>query len=200
MIEYYKNFSLEPLFYVNEKGLVCQEEWKDIPNWEGRYQASNLGRIKSFYTYKNHRIYKNSVKKRIMMQFFNNKKYLNCHLSNTHKSKFVKVHRLVAKAFIQNPENKPEVNHKDGVKWNNVLDNLEWSTTAENVQHSYDTGLNQGRKGEKHHLSKLTEKQVLEIRQKHKFRIYTSKMLSIEYNISNSTVKRILRRELWTHI
>lgn len=78
--------------------------------------------------------------------------------------KLKRVHRLVAEAFIPNPDNKPAVNHKDGDKSNNHHTNLEWATHAENSQHAYSTGLGTALCGEKHYNSKLTAEDVVAIR------------------------------------
>ena len=103
------------------------ETWKDIKGFEGIYQISNMGRAKSFKADPNGRIL--SIK--------NSKgDYLNIVLCHGNKRRSVKVHRLVAEAFIPNPDNKPEVNHKDGNKQNNRVGNLEWVTRAENHRHA----------------------------------------------------------------
>ena len=85
MIEYYKNKSLESLFYVNEFGLVCQEEWKDIPNYEGLYQASDLGRIKSLSRYVNNSYGLYLIKDRILAQA-KSKYYLSVNLWDERKN------------------------------------------------------------------------------------------------------------------
>lgn len=72
----------------------------------------------------------------------NSKGYHQISLSINKKQKSYRVHRLVALTFLENPDNKPQVNHKDGIKSNNLLDNLEWATALENNVHAYDTGLN----------------------------------------------------------
>ena len=105
-----------------------KEEWKDIVGYEGLYQVSNLGRIKN--------IKKNTIKS----QRNTFKGYLQVGLSNK-KDKTYRVHRLVAQAFIPNPENKPEVNHIDGDKKNDNVENLEWVTGKENIDHAIKTGV-----------------------------------------------------------
>lgn len=108
-----------------------QEIWKDIDNYIGKYQISNLGRVKSLP--RNGTI----CSERILKIQKDRKGYS---YVSFHKKKF-KVHRLVAQAFIPNPTNKPEVNHIDENKENNIVENLEWNTSKENIAHSFKIGL-----------------------------------------------------------
>ena len=114
-----------------------EEIWKDIPNYEGLYQASNLGRIRSLprkgTRTKEWHILKYNTK--------NQKHYCHIGLCKNGKSKTISLHRLIATTFIPNPNNLPQVNHKDGNKENNNVNNLEWVTNQENMIHSYKTGL-----------------------------------------------------------
>jgi len=115
-----------------------KEKWRDIKGYEGLYQVSNLGRVKSLertVTRKNGR--KFSVKERILKPFSNQDGYLRVGLyeDDSGKRKTIKVHRLVCEAFHENPEDKPCVNHIDENKANNSASNLEWCTYEENVNH-----------------------------------------------------------------
>lgn len=116
------------------------EQWKDIEGYNGDYQVSTYGRVKSFKW----------TKPRIIKPYLGNE-YLQVSLSLGNKAKKRSIHILVAKAFIPNPLNKPEVNHIVGCKFNCHVDNLEWATDLENKQHAV-------------RAAKLTNKQIIYIR------------------------------------
>lgn len=124
-----------------------EEVWKDVPGYEGLYQASNIGRIKSI-TYRTEHILKPATHRC---------GYLWVILTNGKIRKTLYVHRLVCLAFIGNPENKETVNHKDGVRNNNHVSNLEWATMAENTKHAFAylnrTPSMRGKFGKLHHAS-----------------------------------------------
>lgn len=103
------------------------ETWKDIKGFEGIYQISNMGRLKSF---------KGGPRGRILSNKNSNGGYFSVVLCYGTKRRYTRIHRLVAEAFVPNPHNKPEVNHIDGNKQNNRADNLEWVTRAENHSHA----------------------------------------------------------------
>src|SRR5574344_126522 len=107
--------------------------WRDIEGYEGIYQVSNLGRVKSEHKRNGVTILKNRV---------GNTGYCTLSLYKNKKTKNFSVHRLVALAFIDNPTNKECVNHKDGNKLNNHVNNLEWTTNEENIKHAWASGLN----------------------------------------------------------
>ena len=141
------------------------EIWKDIEGYEGLYQVSNYGRVRSLdrYVKQNHNT-KQLKKGKLIQPIKDCKGYLRLKLCKENTSKRVKIHRLVAQAFIPNPENKPQVNHIDGNKTNNRIQNLEWCTNSENQIHAYKMGLN-----------KITEEQRRKISQRQKGRKVTEK-------------------------
>lgn len=107
-----------------------EEIWKNIKWYEWRYLVSNLWRVKSIIN-----------KEIILKPHFCKYWYMKINLSLNNKSKSYKVHRLVAIAFIENPDNKIQVNHKNWIKHDNLLDNLEWCTRSENMKHAWNTWL-----------------------------------------------------------
>lgn len=111
-----------------------EEIWKDIPDYEGLYMVSNLGRVKSLskYHHKREQILKNKLTK---------DGYYETTLFKNGKAKYIRTHRLVAFAFIPNTFNKEQINHIDGNKLNNCVENLEWCTLQENKDHAIRTGL-----------------------------------------------------------
>jgi len=112
------------------------EVWKDIEGYEGLYQVSNMGRVKSLErTFVDKTERKQHIKGRILKLGAGHGGYLKVVLNSNGKKKTVRVHRLVCEAFHENPENKPCVNHIDEDKTNNVASNLEWCTSTENINH-----------------------------------------------------------------
>ena len=119
------------------------EIWKDIPDYEGLYQVSNLGRIKRLeHKRKNNLINTDSTyKEHILKPAKQTSEYMYIVLCKNGKTKGFRVHRLVAQTFIPNPENKPQVNHIDTNKSNNNVNNLEWCSRSENMIHAYSHNL-----------------------------------------------------------
>ena len=106
------------------------EVWKDIEDYEGLYQVSDLGRVKALN-------FKRTGEEKFLKQQTNYKGYLYVGLCKDGRQKFVRVHKLVAKAFVPNPKNLPQINHIDNDKKNNCASNLEWCTCAYNINYKY---------------------------------------------------------------
>lgn len=123
-----------------------KEVWKDVFEFDGEYQASNTGKIKSLKW----------GKERILKTNYDTRGYPQIQLYKNGKWKNFKVHKLVALLFLPNPDNKPQVNHKFGDKTQNIVDldnlygdttTLEWATNSENMEHAYKTGLHKRSRG-----------------------------------------------------
>lgn len=119
------------------------EIWKEIVGYEGLYDISNMGRVRicDKYVVTKHGDICREMKGKILKKCKNNCGYIKYTLTKGYKTKVCAAHRLVANAFISNPENKPQVNHINGVKHDNAAGNLEWVTAKENVSHAIRIGI-----------------------------------------------------------
>jgi len=131
--------------------IINGEQWKSVVGYEGLYEVSNLGRVKSLDKVVKRLTYSYLKKGRLMTdisdRYKKQNRYINICLRDANGiEKQTCIHRLVAQAFIPNPENKPVVNHKNGLKWDSRLENLEWVTEVENQQHALITGLKKSKK------------------------------------------------------
>jgi NUMOD4 motif len=175
-----------------------KEIWKDIDDYRNIYQVSNLGRIKSLArTWISGKGVIKSSKDRILVTAPDSNGY---YIVNLHKYGIrtcFKLHRLVAKYFIPNPENKPEVNHKRGNKSHNKASQLEWVTKSENELHAWKTKLKIHSKGEKHHMTSLTKKEVFMIRYLRNKNNSKHKDLANCFNTTVATIHNIIKRKTW---
>jgi len=164
-----------------------KEIWKDIPEYEGLYQASSLGRVKSLWFGKDK-----------ILKLHNNAwgGYMRVALRKEGEKKNFSVHRIIMLAFIG--ESDLQVNHKNGLKADNRLDNLEYCTQSENTTHAYDTGLIIPTKGEKHGSAKLTRACAERIKYGHQG--MTQKEIAKIYGINQSQVSDIRSGKKWKHI
>lgn len=157
--------------------MELNEIWKPVVGYEDLYQVSNLGRVKSFH--------RNSEGD--LMSLSNDQEgYKILHLSNKGRKMF-KVHRLVAEAFLGHSD-KPCVNHKNGIKHDNRLSNLEWATNKENIRHAINLGLTP-----KCSRRRFTDEEVIDIRSKFKPWRYTARMLAKEYNCPLNTMREVCK-------
>ena len=135
-MEYYKDFSLEPIVYKNELGLDCIEQWKDIPEYEGLYQVSDLGRVKRLDRYKNHSSGKGTFlsKEKIMKQSKSGL-YYSVSLHKDYNFKNFKIHHLVSIVFLNHKPNQNNlvIDHSDNIKQHNMLYNLQLITHRQNI-------------------------------------------------------------------
>ena len=177
------------------------ETFKPIKGYEGLYEVSNLGRVLSLPKRVDRGKCHRNYTERIKALGADTKGYLRVSLSKEGVNKTHKVHRLVAEAFIDNPNNLPQVNHIDGNKSNNCVDNLEWCTHSENQLHAYKTGLNSNA-GEHNPAHKLTEQDVKYIRANYKRRdkINGVKALAKKFNVDRHTITRIVNGTHWKEV
>lgn len=134
-------------------GVEYHEEWRDIFEYEGVYMVSNFGRVKSLEKYIKHPNGGQSLRKEMLLkQPVSKQGYCHLELTSAGRRKNYYVHRIVAAMFLENKENKPEVNHKDCNKINNFYLNLEWATSKENSVHANKNGRNKKRFGEQNNF------------------------------------------------
>ena len=178
------------------------EKWYDIPEFEGLYQMSNHFRLKSLSRRINCGYGKTRVINERILTINYCDRYPTISLWRNNKGVTTRIHVIIAKVFIPNPENKPEVNHKNGDKLNFSIDNLEWNTKSENMQHAFDTGLHKphGLAGELNPKSKLTTIHVLTIRQLWETDKYTKGRLAEIFSVDRSTIGGIINKKIWKHV
>jgi hypothetical protein len=183
---------------VSQNVWELEEFFVPIQGFEERYKISNEGRIISIGGMGKGRV----VKDRFLKPSKNGDGYFSVILSKDGNPKQFRVHRLIALHFIPNPNNYPIINHIDGTRDNNAIDNLEWCTYSHNTKHAYNIGSKIAcpLRGEKSNFAKLSEFQVLEIR-----RIYNEKEIGVckiakLFGVRHSQISRIVNRTRWAHL
>jgi hypothetical protein len=178
------------------------QQWKPITGFEGLYEVSNEGRVRSLDRIVGNR-WSSANGKRVpgaeKALRPTEQGYLFVHLYRGSKVKKCLVHRLVAEAFIENPGCLPQVNHLDGCKANNAVANLEWCTGSENCQHAVRVGLYEPARGEDSGTSKLSEADVHDIRR----RAAAGEMhreIAADFPVGRKAVTKIVNRQRWAHV
>lgn len=156
---------------------------KSLPNFE----VSECGVIR------------NAKTKHVKSQYISSTGYYMISVTCNGRSKPKRVHRIIAEVFIPNPDNKPDVNHKDGNKLNNSISNLEWVTHSENMKHAFKNGL-ANNTGAKNGMAKLNEDKVRRIKQMLSDGVSQYKIAKIIGGISRSAIMNIKNRNQWKHI
>jgi YesN/AraC family two-component response regulator len=179
------------------------EQWKDLMGYEGYYQVSNHGRVRSLDRAVPHaRHGKINIKGKLMKKSRRPNGYEQVKLrQHGIKNYQARVHTLVLLMFEGlPPTTEHECNHKNGIRHDNHIKNLEWVTRSENMKHAYDILGKDAQKGGENGNSKLTKNSVLEIRKLHLTGNYTQQKLGKMFGISHVNVGSIVHRETWRHI
>lgn len=168
--------------------------WKAIPGWESIYEVSDHGDVKRLAGSPR------CLTDRTVKPMLNSRGYLTVGLTSpTKKQRPHVIHRLVLESFIGADKDKPFANHKNGIKTDNRLSNLEWVTHAENIAHAYETGLHKKYAGSNASNAKLTEEQAIEIIQCFRNGMF-AKDIAIRYGITRKTALSIANGYTWTHL
>lgn len=177
-----------------------KEVWKEIEGYEGLYEVSDKGNVRSkdrtiIYNNGKKVFYKGKEKSQITDKY--GYSYVSLYKGQKHKQGVI--HRLVANAFIPKVKEKNHINHIDGIKSNNHAENLEWCTPKENSLHAIEKGLLKDVVGVNHYKAKLDEDDVREIRRRTK-EGETYQSLANDFGVAKSTIGFIVRRKTWKHI
>lgn len=177
------------------------EEWRPIVNYEGLYSVSNHGRIRRDNDCRWNQHKSGAI---IACKKYPCNRYMQTVLTKHGNKKSFTIHSIVARAFLGERPKGFTVNHKDTNRYNNFSTNLEYITLKDNIRHAHKNGI--GARGERVNLAKLTEKKVIEIRNKHirgnnqHFIGYSYAMLAKEYGVHKTCIANIIHRKTWKHI
>lgn len=178
-----------------------EEIWKDIVGYEGLYEVSSLGSVKSIGRSKlvgiNGGTYNLGD---MLLKPRKSRGYNVVVLCKLGKTKNFLVHRLVAAAFLENKDNKATVNHINGNKTDNRLENLEWATPSEQQKHAFSIGLRDSSIGENCNFSKLKKEDIFEIRRLYKTGFYRMGEIAKKFNVAKNTVNSIVHGYTWKHL
>jgi hypothetical protein len=179
----------------------AREVWIPVAGYERHYEVSSLGRVRSLprliRTSRGHGVV--LYKGRMLSPYQEPGRYAVVQLSACGRARTKYVHLLVAAAFVPNPNGKPTVNHRNGIKGDNRADNLEWATQSENNQHAHDTGLARSPRGELHRSAKVTAADIPVIRA----RIAAGesyRTIAADYGVRYQSIQAIRSGRSWSHI
>ena len=175
------------------------EQWKEVSGYEGYYEVSNLGRVRTIERIVQGKLAPMRMKPIYLKCGLNSNGYPAVEFCKNGKQKKYSVHRLVAEAFIPKIEGKNLINHKNGIKTDNRVENLEWCTSQENIRHAFDSGLKVGVNGERHGQSKLTVTQVHELRSMIESGL-SQRKIAKHFGITQAAVSLINKGKNWNHI
>jgi hypothetical protein len=180
------------------------EIWKPVKGYEGFYEVSNLGRVKSLDRISARRSREVKLKGKVLAKRISNHGYITVILYKDNKSQATTTHRLVAMAFIDNPHNYNEVNHINLIKDDNRVENLEWCNRSQNMLHAGLNGRLSGTKGmflgSKSVRSKVKEEDVLEMRRLKKEGLNSTQIQKVFPSLGARHIRDILNRVYWNHI
>ena len=175
------------------------ETWRDVVGYEGVYEVSDHGRVRSVDRVVNGPKGQMRIKGKVLRPSLSCR-YGRVGLQKNALRKQFFVHRLVAAAFIGPLPNEKQVNHIDGDKLNNQSANLEYVTQSENMQHAYRTGLQKAICGANHHHAKLSEADVLAIRATYADGGITQQKLADNFGVGHVNIHNIVHRQRWAHL
>jgi len=177
------------------------EIWKSVNGYAGSYEISNYGRVKSLSRCIKTKNNKQYMRKEIILkQYLNKSGYYFVNLCKSSKMKNHRIHRLVAKHFISNKSKYNCVNHKDGNKINNHVENLEWCTFSYNLKHAHEIGIKKAKSGVDNYFSKLDNYDVTLIKILLNNTNLKQKDIASMFNIHTTTISKIYNNVNWKHI
>lgn len=168
---------------------IIGERWRKIKRYPS-YLVSTRGRVLSL----------NYSRKTLLSLANDGRGYFCVSLHGSMGQRIHRVHRLVAIAFLPNPHSLPQVNHIDGDKTNNNLENLEWCDASQNTQHAYDTGLCRGPVGQLNGRSILTDTIIRKIRRDYSSGAFLQRDLAKKYGVARSLISMVVTYKRWKHI